>query len=189
MGLTGSEEISDGRAGESLRDRCHVNTNDEGDSFVGVKADTEGAVVYFPIGYQLPNNDNDLRADIVNLLYTLAAFMKEDRLLEESKFIVSEMADFPIHAYLQVIRNFLRTGCYYIESDPQFKTGATGQTAWARTVREHRFALLRRMRIKKSHRSIGIAYTRHSIKLDGFMFLTCRKAPVLIPAIEKPFTS
>lgn len=138
MGLTGSEEISDGRAGESLRDRCHVNTNDEGDSFVGVKADTEGAVVYFPIGYQLPNNDNDLRADIVNLLYTLAAFMKEDRLLEESKFIVSEMADFPIHAYLQVIRNFLRTGCYYIESDPQFKTGATGKTAWARTVREQR---------------------------------------------------
>ena len=59
-------------------ERCHVNTNDEGDSFVGVKADTDDAMIYFPIGYQLPANDDDLRADINNLFYVLAAFMKED---------------------------------------------------------------------------------------------------------------
>ena len=66
---------------KNIRERCHVNKNDEGDSFVGVKADTDDAVIYFPIGYQLPPNDDDLRADINNLFYVLAAFMKEDKLI------------------------------------------------------------------------------------------------------------
>lgn len=71
---------------KNIRDRCHVNTNDDGDSFVGVKADTDDAIIYFPIGYQLPANDDDLRVDINNLLGVLAAFMKEDRVIEVSKF-------------------------------------------------------------------------------------------------------
>ena len=49
---------------KNIRERCHVNTNDEGDSFVGVKADTDDAVIYFPIGYQLPATDDALREDI-----------------------------------------------------------------------------------------------------------------------------
>ena len=32
---------------KNIRERCHVNKNDEGDSFVGVKADTDDAVIYF----------------------------------------------------------------------------------------------------------------------------------------------
>lgn len=70
---------------KNIRDRCHVNTNDDGDSFVGVKADTDDAIIYFPIGYQLPANDDDLRVDINNLLGVLAAFMKEDRVIEVSR--------------------------------------------------------------------------------------------------------
>ena len=121
-----------------IRDRCHVNTNDEGDSFVGVKADTEDAMIYFPIGYQLPPNDDDLRADINNLFYVLAAFMKEDKLIEESKFAAPRTVDFPMHAYLKIIRDFLRTGRYYIETDPRFKTDTRGNASWPRTVREQR---------------------------------------------------
>lgn len=52
---------------KNLRQRCHVNTNEDGDSFVGVKADTDDAVIYFPLGYQLPKDDDDLRVDINNL--------------------------------------------------------------------------------------------------------------------------
>jgi hypothetical protein len=120
------------------RDRCHVNTNDDGDSFVGVKADTDDAIIYFPIGYQLPANDDDLRVDINNLLGVLAAFMKEDRVIEVSKFEAPRTVDFPMHAYLKVIRSFLRMGRYYIETDPQFRTDTKGKTSWPRTVREQR---------------------------------------------------
>lgn len=123
---------------KNIRDRCHVNTNDEGDSFVGVKADTYDAVIYFPIGYQLPPNDDDLRSDINNLFYVLAAFMKEDKLIEESKFAAPRTVDFPMHAYLKVIRDFLRTGRYYIETDPRYKTDTKGNASWPKTVREQR---------------------------------------------------
>lgn len=123
---------------KNIRDRCHVNTNDDGDSFVGVKADTDDAIIYFPIGYQLPANDDDLRVDINNLLGVLAAFMKEDRVIEVSKFEAPRTVDFPMHAYLKVIRSFLRMGRYYIETDPQFRTDTKGKTSWPCTVREQR---------------------------------------------------
>ncbi|MDU4960002.1 MAG: LlaJI family restriction endonuclease [Sporomusaceae bacterium] len=123
---------------KNIRERCHVNTNDDGDSFVGVKADTDDAIIYFPIGYQLPDNDDDLRVDINNLLGVLAAFMKEDRVIEVSKFEAPRTVDFPMHAYLKVIRNFLRMGRYYIETDPQFRTDTKGNASWPRTVREQR---------------------------------------------------
>lgn len=123
---------------KNIRERCHINTNNEGDSFVGVKADTEDATIYFPIGYQLPQNDDDLRSDINNLLFTLAAFMKEDRLIEDSMFLASHTVNFPIHAYLKIIRDFLKSGRYYTETDPLFKTNAKGNTSWSRTVREQK---------------------------------------------------
>ena len=123
---------------KNIRERCHVNTNDEGDSFVGVKADTDDAVIYFPIGYQLPDNDDDLRTDINNLFQVLSAFMKEDKVIEESKFAAPRTVDFPMHAYLKIIRDFLRTGRYYIETDPRYKTDTKGNASWAKTVREQR---------------------------------------------------
>lgn len=123
---------------KNIRERCHVNTNEDGDSFVGVKADTEDAIIYFPIGYQLPDNDDDLRVDINNLLGVLASFMKEDKVIEASKFEAPRTVDFPMHSYLKIIRDFLRTGRYYVETDPQYKTDTKGNANWARTVREQR---------------------------------------------------
>lgn len=64
--------------------------------------------------------------------------MKEDKLIEESKFAAPRTVDFPMHAYLKVIRDFLRTGRYYIETDPRFKTDTKGNASWPRTVREQR---------------------------------------------------
>ena len=123
---------------KNLRERCHVNTNDDGDSFVGVKADTDDAVIYFPIGYQLPNDDDQLRVDINNLFGVLAVFMKEDKVIEASKFEAPQTVDFPIHAYLTVVRDFLRNARYYVETDPRYKTDTKGRTSWPKTIREQR---------------------------------------------------
>lgn len=64
--------------------------------------------------------------------------MKEDKVIEARKFEAPQTVDFPIHAYLKVITSFLRTGRYYIESDPEYKTSTKGNTSWPRTVREQR---------------------------------------------------
>lgn len=123
---------------KNLRDRCHVISGGDGDRFVGVKADTDDAMIYFPIGYQLPEEDGDLRVDVQNLFSILSVFMKEDKVIEAQKFEAPQTVDFPIHAYLKVITSFLRIGRYYIESDPEYKTSTKGNTSWPRTVREQR---------------------------------------------------
>lgn len=123
---------------KKLRERCHVISGGDGDRFVGVKADTDDAMIYFPIGYQLPEDDIDLRVDVQNLFSILSVFMKEDKVIEAQKFEAPQTVDFPIHAYLKVITSFLRIGRYYIESDPEYKTSTKGNTSWPRTVREQR---------------------------------------------------
>lgn len=128
---------------KSLKERCHVNTNNDGDRFVGVKADSDDATVYFPIGYQLPDNEDELRVDIHNLFGVLEVFMKEDKVIGESKSSDSQKVDFPIHAYLTVIRDFLQKARYIIETDPQYQTDIKGRVSWSRTVREQR-ALVQR---------------------------------------------
>ena len=120
----------------TLREMCHVNENGEGDSFVGVKADTEGMTVYFPIGYELPEDDDDLRVDVHNLFGVLATFMKEDSHIESPNFSGPVSVDFPMHAYIQVIRNFLNTGHYYIETEAQYTTASKGTPHWPRTFKD-----------------------------------------------------
>lgn len=64
----------------SIKDYCHVNTNQEGDTFVGLKADTDGASIFFPIGYQLAENEKDIRRDIKMLFDVLGEYTeKKDR--------------------------------------------------------------------------------------------------------------
>lgn len=123
---------------KSLRERCRVISGGDEDRFVGVKAGTDGAAVYFPIGYRLPEGDDELRMDVQNLLGVLSAFMKEEKVIEARRFGTPQAVDFPIHAYLKVITTFLRTGSYYIESDPEYRTGARGNVSWPRTVRKQR---------------------------------------------------
>ena len=49
-----------------IKNHCHINSNEDGDRFVGIKADSENAMVYFPIGYALPKTDAEIRTDIKN---------------------------------------------------------------------------------------------------------------------------
>ncbi len=41
-----------------------------------------------------------------------------------------------MHAYLSIIRDYLRTGRYYRETSPEFKTDTKGNANWPRTARE-----------------------------------------------------
>ncbi|MBY0755862.1 LlaJI family restriction endonuclease [Clostridium sardiniense] len=119
--------------------RCHVNTNDDGDRFVGVKVDENNAAVYFPIGYELPNTDQELRRDIINLISILAEFTKQkDKLISIRKFIEAQTVNFPINAYMTIIDYFMQRKNYYTETEQQFKVGDRGKTDWGRTIKYQR---------------------------------------------------
>ena len=92
---------------DDIKKHCHVNLNEDGDRFVGIKADSDNAMVYFPIGYQLPETDNEIRTDIKHLIQVLSEFTtSEDRLLAINKFAAPQSVDFPINAYKSVIEYY-----------------------------------------------------------------------------------
>ncbi len=121
----------------NLHEHCHVNTNEDGDRFVGVKADSENVVIYFPMGYELPNNSDELKRDIKNLFNVLAAFTdKTDRILHMDKFTAPHSVEFPIQAYLNIINYYLdHNGNYYTETESTYKVDKRGKTDWSRTIK------------------------------------------------------
>ena len=123
---------------DDISKHCHVNSNEDGDRFVGIKADSDNAMVYFPIGYQLPKEDGEIRKDIKHLIQVLSEFTtSEDRLLAINKFAAPQTVDFPINAYKSVIEYYFeKGGKYYTEVDPIYKTASKGKQNWTRTVRD-----------------------------------------------------
>lgn len=120
-----------------IKDHCHINSNEDGDRFVGIKIDSDNAMVYFPIGYELPETDAEIRADIRHLIQVLSEFRtKEDRLLASNRFAALQNVDFPINAFKSVIEYFFSIGGkYYVETDAAYKTATTGNQDWPRTVK------------------------------------------------------
>lgn len=122
---------------DDITNHCHINSNEDGDRFVGIKADSDNVMVYFPIGYQLPENDSEIRQDIKHLIQVLSEFTtKDDRLLAINKFAAPQTVDFPINAYKVVIEYYFSIGGkYYVEVEPTYITSSKGKQDWCRTVR------------------------------------------------------
>jgi hypothetical protein len=124
----------------ALRDICHVCRNDDGDRFVGIKADADDVAVYFPLGYRLPpvtENEHELRRDIAHLISVLATFTdQKDKLLAVQKFSVLHAVDFPINAYMTVITDYM-TRSYYTETEQKYVTSDSGKIDWRKTIRKH----------------------------------------------------
>lgn len=124
--------------GLNLKIRCHVNKNGDGDRFVGVKADTNNAMVFFPMGYRLPENEEDIREDILKLIEVISTFNdSKDRLLVMDKFATSHSVNFPINAYMNIIRYFLEQGDYYKEREQVRKTADRGKIDFSASLRKN----------------------------------------------------
>lgn len=119
----------------TIRDRCHVNTNYTDDAFVGIKFENGEISVHFPMGFHFDDeSDDDLRKDILMLIQTIEKTIghKESRLSNMSE-VYTETA-FPMRAYLNVIQDYYVRG-YYKETEVQFKKAKQGKVDWNRTVK------------------------------------------------------
>lgn len=121
----------------NIREHCHVNSNDDGDRFVGVTADSDNVAIFFPLGYDLPLSDDELKRDIRNLLQVLGTFTdKTDRILHMDRFSTSQSVEFPIQAYFNIINYYLdHNGAYYTEIESNYKVDKRGKTNWNRTIK------------------------------------------------------
>lgn len=120
----------------NLRKYCHVNTNNKGDRFVGLKRKSDGLVVCFPIGYQLPEGDTVLRRDILHLFQVLKEFIKgSNKSFATKNFCNLGPSEFPVNTYLAIISDYMKNG-YYTERDFVYATGDHGTIDWSRTIQQ-----------------------------------------------------
>ncbi|SHJ11538.1 LlaJI family restriction endonuclease [Propionispora hippei] len=121
-----------------LRQRCRVSTNLEGDTFVGIKSEGDGISVCFPLGYRLPNDDKELRQDVVKLIMVLSKYAnRKDQRLPVNQMKRPETVDFPIQAYMSIISDYMGNG-YFTENEVRYKENRRGKISWTRTIKHQK---------------------------------------------------
>ena len=117
-----------------IRDKCSVNTNYDADTFVGIKSDSDGISVHFPLGFRISDDDKILRKDILTLMSTIAntTARKDSETTEEAKQY--NTTAFPLQDYLYVIYDYFSRG-YYKEMEVIYTSGKQGKVNWGKTIK------------------------------------------------------
>ena len=143
----------------TLKKYCKVVTQQEDDRFVGVKGDVNGVYVYFPLGYQLSENDLEIRKDILNLFRILNEFKDEKKgSINKRNNNKLDDVEFPLGAYLEIIYYFLKNG-YYKETDSIYRTQNKGKIHWSKTIKNQNPLL-----VKKVNSNYSLIYTDFTVR-------------------------
>lgn len=125
-----------------LNDYCTCEAKLHNDEFVGIR--NNGCLqICFPLGYfkndvAIANiNEDELRQEVMHLFDVLSDSELTDA--HENSSIIgkdsdSKLSDFPMRAYVNLLRNFIEYG-YYSEQEIVFKQGGNGKVDWNRTIR------------------------------------------------------
>lgn len=113
------------------------------DKFVGLKCSEAGLKVYFPVGYRKPDEKNNspdetekqIRKNILNLIQILRKFGDKGENFYSSTLNSKEQkVEFPVSAYLFIIRDFLSNG-YYVQKETLYSKRTVGKANWSRTIK------------------------------------------------------
>lgn len=130
-----------------LRDYCCCNNRED---FVGIRCERSETgldvpKIHFPCGFfgkeWFDLSDDALRESVFDLFAALSDPDLQNEAKTRSEITTfaetPRETDFPIVAYLNVIRNFLDCG-YIVEKEILYKRGAHGKVNWSRTIKTTR---------------------------------------------------
>lgn len=119
--------------------QCRVDTNEEGDNFVGIRSDGETIEVCFPLGYNLGDTQEEQKKDIQTLIRVLSRFSSsKEKLLPQMLIQDKKTVNFPIQAYLSILEDYYSRGGYYTEAESVYRTNSKRPTHWPKTIRQKR---------------------------------------------------
>lgn len=121
----------------SIKERCHINTNWDTDTFVGIKCDDGKFSINFPLGFHISNDEKGLRRDILLMLTVLSEMVdKKDSVIMKDATKLN-IQGFPVQAYLFLIADYYNHG-YYKEREIQYQVNSRGKINWGRTIKTQR---------------------------------------------------
>lgn len=117
--------------------RCHINSNYDGDKFVGIKKDENLYQISFLLGFRLSENEKEVRRDIILLMNILAKFMNSKEYEFYNGNNIKRYTDLPIQAYLYVIKDYFERGIYE-EREVYYHVANRGKIDWKKTIKVQR---------------------------------------------------
>ncbi len=116
-----------------LKKICREENYNSDDSFVGIRYRSDGVEVVFPMGYFIGTENDEIRRNIVTLLFILSQFADKTSAegREQSK---QKKTEFPVFSYIFLIRDYLSNGLY-VETESAYSTQKKGKIQWGKTIK------------------------------------------------------
>lgn len=117
----------------NLFSKCVLTDNSVEDQFVGIQYSESDVTVFFPMGYEIPRDDEECRNSILTLLRTISlsnSIIQDDIRLNDQ---LKEDYRFPISSYLWVLHDYLSNGIYK-STDSVVKKIPSGKINWKKTI-------------------------------------------------------
>lgn len=111
---------------------CVTSTNYGEDSFVGICFEENKKRIVFPLGYRIPEDNNECRISILNLLKLISLFKNN---ILGSMFGIRDGAakELPINSFLWVINDYLTNGAYF-DIEKKYVQNRNGKINWKKTL-------------------------------------------------------
>ena len=119
---------------DSIRNHCHINTNYDTDTFVGIKCDAGMFSINFPLGFELSPDERGLRKDILLLINTISSTTKQMESKIQKSAVSYSDEGFPFQSYIYILSDYFAHG-YYKEREQKYHVSKKGKIDWNRTIK------------------------------------------------------
>lgn len=113
----------------------HSVTNEEQNSFVGLRIRNEEIHFYYPESYQLAKKEDKkaFRHDVVNIIRTISLAKSKSAVNINNDNGIAQNDQFAIMSYLWIIRDYFSNG-YYRNSEKIYRVNGKGKINWKKTL-------------------------------------------------------
>lgn len=113
----------------------HSVTNEEHNSFVGLRIRNNEIHFHYPESYDLADisDKKTFRNDIINIVRTISLAKSKASTNTQSENGLASSEQFAIMSYLWIIRDYISNG-YYRNSEKIFRTNGKGKINWKKTL-------------------------------------------------------
>lgn len=119
---------------KKLSELC-INVNDTNDSFVGVKYNRGKIKIIFPLGYDIPKEDeNECRKSVINLFKTISLAKEKKLDYEDSGDYSADSDGLPVDSYMWVLSDYIENGLYS-DNEKVYIQQQVGKINWKKTFK------------------------------------------------------
>lgn len=113
----------------------HPVTNEENNSFVGIRIRNNEIHFHYPESYNLSPVDDTkgFRYDVINIIRTISLAKSKTSPSNASDNGIAQSEQFALMSYLWIIRDYLSNG-YYRNSEKIYRTNGKGKVNWKKTL-------------------------------------------------------